>query len=161
MRSGVPSGDLSDHLGIGCNDRGYITLHDSIIKGVYYTFQWNLVCGRGYLVETSQTILVAGVMVGAMLMTSLADKCGRKMVFIGSILGISFVGFLTSFVNNYIAFAFFRFCTGVFQQVIVISVSNWKISETLYHGDDALLYIANVMLIWAAPIPADRWHCSL
>ena len=34
-------------------------------------------------------------------------------------------------------------------------------SETLYHRDDALLYIAYVMLIWAAPIPAHRWHCSL
>ena len=34
-------------------------------------------------------------------------------------------------------------------------------SETLYHGDGALLYIAYVMLIWAAPVPADRWHCSL
>ena len=34
-------------------------------------------------------------------------------------------------------------------------------SETLYHRDDALLYMAYVMLIWAAPIPADRWHCSL
>ena len=33
--------------------------------------------------------------------------------------------------------------------------------ETLYHRDDALLYIAYVKLIWAAPIPADRWHCSL
>ena len=29
------------------------------------------------------------------------------------------------------------------------------------HRDDALLYVAYVMLIWAAPIPADRWHCSL
>ena len=36
-----------------------------------------------------------------------------------------------------------------------------SISETLYHRDDALLYIAYVMLIWAAPIPADRHHCSL
>ena len=35
------------------------------------------------------------------------------------------------------------------------------IPETLYHRDDALLYIAYVMLIWATPIPADRWHCSL
>ena len=33
--------------------------------------------------------------------------------------------------------------------------------ETLYHRDGAFLYIAYVMLIWAAPIPADRWHCSL
>ena len=34
-------------------------------------------------------------------------------------------------------------------------------AETLNHRDDSLLYIAYVMLIWAAPIPADRWHCSL
>ena len=34
-------------------------------------------------------------------------------------------------------------------------------SETLHHRDDALLYIAYVMLIWDAPIPADRWHCSM
>ena len=33
--------------------------------------------------------------------------------------------------------------------------------ETLYHRDDALVYIAYVMLIWAVPTPADRWHCSL
>ena len=33
--------------------------------------------------------------------------------------------------------------------------------KTLHHRDNALLYIAYVMLIWAAPIPADRWHCSL
>ena len=33
--------------------------------------------------------------------------------------------------------------------------------ETLYHRDDALLYSVYVMLIWAVPIPADRWHCSL
>ena len=37
----------------------------------------------------------------------------------------------------------------------------WAASETLYHRDDALLYIVYVMIIGAAPIPADRWHCSL
>ena len=34
-------------------------------------------------------------------------------------------------------------------------------AETIYHRDDALLYLAYVMLIWAAPIPTDRWHYSL
>ena len=33
--------------------------------------------------------------------------------------------------------------------------------ETVYQGDCALLYIPYVILIWAAPIPAIRWHCSL
>ena len=38
----------------------------------------------------------------------------------------------------------------------------WRVTaETLYHRDDALLYVAYVMLIWAAPILADKWNCSL
>ena len=37
----------------------------------------------------------------------------------------------------------------------------FRYAETLYRRDDALLYIAYVMLIWAAPIPADRWHCAV
>ena len=36
-----------------------------------------------------------------------------------------------------------------------------QMTIVLHHRDDALLYIAYVKLIWAAPIPADRWHCSL
>ena len=43
----------------------------------------------------------------------------------------------------------------------VNSIRGYTLPETLYHRDDALLYIASVMLTWAAPIPADRWHCSL
>ena len=34
-------------------------------------------------------------------------------------------------------------------------------SRDLILGDDALLYIAFGMLIWAASITADRWHCRL
>ena len=38
----------------------------------------------------------------------------------------------------------------------------WMVSpRDLILGDGALLYIAYVMLVWAAPIPADRWNCSL
>ena len=29
------------------------------------------------------------------------------------------------------------------------------------HRDNAVIYVAFVMLIWSAPIPADRWYCSL
>ena len=40
-------------------------------------------------------------------------------------------------------------------------ISENEVGTLLYHRDIALLYIAYVMRIWAAPIPADRWHCSL
>ena len=42
-----------------------------------------------------------------------------------------------------------------------VGEGQWVLPETLYHRDDALLYIAYVIHILAAPIPADRWHCSL
>ena len=48
-----------------------------------------------------------------------------------------------------------------FLRAIRLSDEHLVNAETLYHRDDALLYIAYVMLIWAASIPADRWHCSL
>ena len=83
---------------------------------VFY-FQWELTCDRSYLVSTSQTILVVGVMVGAMLMSTLGDMFGRKPVFLGSVLAISFVGFVTAWVESYVAFAVLRFFTGIFQQV--------------------------------------------
>ena len=52
-------------------------------------------------------------------------------------------------------------CVGWGESRVGDSGGMGQASETLYHRDDALLYIAYVMLIWAAPIPADRWHCSL
>ena len=48
-----------------------------------------------------------------------------------------------------------------FWTVTVPEISDWWAAETLYHRDDALVYIAHVMLIWAASISADRWHCSM
>ena len=45
--------------------------------------------------------------------------------------------------------------------MFIFNVASLAIPETLYRRDDALLYIAYVMLIWAAPIPADRWHYCL
>ena len=44
---------------------------------------------------------------------------------------------------------------------VLVDPTSMTSPETLYHRDDALLYIAYVMLIWAATIPADRWHCNL
>lgn len=56
-------------------------------------------------------------MVGAMVMSMIADKIGRKPIFLGSIVAISILGFATAWVNSYIAFSILRFFIGFFQQV--------------------------------------------
>ena len=45
-------------------------------------FQWDLVCQKDYLKDTSQTVMVAGVMCGAMIFSVFSDLFGRKPVFL-------------------------------------------------------------------------------
>jgi len=79
--------------------------------------QWDLVCDREYLKDLSQTILVIGVIFGAMLFTSLSDHLGRKPVFLFTQWALVVVGVANAFVPNYNAFLVLRFCTGALQQV--------------------------------------------
>lgn len=44
--------------------------------------QWDLVCDRNYFSDTSQAVLAFGVLVGAMLFTTLSDNFGRKPIFL-------------------------------------------------------------------------------
>ena len=80
-------------------------------------FQWDLVCDREYLKDLSQTILVIGVIFGAILFTSLSDHLGRKPVFLFTQWSLVIVGVINAFVPNYTAFLVLRFCTGALQQV--------------------------------------------
>ena len=79
--------------------------------------QWDLVCDREYLKDLSQTILVVGVIFGAMVFTSLSDHLGRKPVFLFTQWALAVVGVANAFVPNYHAFLALRFCTGALQQV--------------------------------------------
>jgi len=79
--------------------------------------QWDLVCDREYLKDLSQTILVIGVIFGAIVFTSLSDHLGRKPVFLFTQWALVIVGVANAFVPNYHVFLVLRFCTGALQQV--------------------------------------------
>lgn len=83
--------------------------------------EWDLVCARDYWSQTSQTVLVVGVMVGAMSFSALSDYFGRKPVFLFSQWAMVVVGVATVFVNNYYAFTVLRFFTGMLQQGIILT----------------------------------------
>ena len=74
-------------------------------------------CDREYLKDLSQTILVVGVIFGAILFTSLSDHLGRKPVFLFTQWALVVVGVANAFVPNYNVFLALRFCTGALQQV--------------------------------------------
>jgi len=75
------------------------------------------VCDRAYLKDLTQTILIVGVMFGAMIFTALSDKFGRKPIFLLSQWVMVVVGVANAFAPNYYAFAAFRFFVGMLQQV--------------------------------------------
>lgn len=83
--------------------------------------EWDLVCTRDYWKDASQTVLVVGVMIGAMGFTALSDYVGRKPVFLFSQWAMIVVGVATAFINNFYVFAVFRFFTGMLQQGIILT----------------------------------------
>ena len=97
---------------------------------VYFSFQWDLVCSKGYMKDLSQTILVVGVMVGAMGFTALSDYFGRKPIFLFSQWAMVIVGVTTAFCPNLYFFFVLRFITGALQQVSSLLI--------LYKLDDLL-----------------------
>ena len=84
--------------------------------------QWDLVCEKNFGSETTQVALVFGVLVGAMSMTQLSDKFGRKRTFLFNACAGTLVAFVTAWVNDYYVFTALRFLVGVFQQVCVLSI---------------------------------------
>jgi len=105
----------SNNITEGCPD-GW-TYSDDVYSMIH---QWDAVCDNAHLTSTSQTVLIVGVMIGAILMSSLADKFGRKTVLLASVIGISFFGFVNAWATNYILFCICRFFIGIFQQGVIL-----------------------------------------
>jgi len=79
--------------------------------------QWDLVCDRSYLKDLTQTIFIVGVTIGALSCTILADKFGRKPVFLFSQWALVVVGVANAFAPNYLVFVILRFFSGMLTQV--------------------------------------------
>ena len=82
--------------------------------------QWSLVCDKAGLTELSQTLIFAGQALGAVLTSSLADRYGRRKVYIVCLLGVTAGMFSISAVGNYYLSLFCRVVIGFCQTVSVI-----------------------------------------
>ena len=83
-----------------------------------FLLQWDLVCDRNVLMETSQSVFTFGVMLGALSCTTLADKIGRKPIHLGCQWAMILIGVATAFSPNFIVFTVLRFLQGVAREVI-------------------------------------------
>merc|ERR1719244_1826751 len=72
--------------------------------------QFNLVCGNDYLRSTSQSLYMAGKMVGALGSGMLSDKFGRKRMILISSIAVLFFGIVIAFSLSMIVFIILRAC---------------------------------------------------
>jgi len=82
--------------------------------------KWNLVCDRAYLVKMAQSVLVFGVMTGALVFSLLADLFGRKPIFLQCQMVLVIVGVVNAYVSNYYVYLVLRFLTGALQQGLIV-----------------------------------------
>uniref|UniRef100_A0A8C8R857 Solute carrier family 22 member 8 n=1 Tax=Pelusios castaneus TaxID=367368 RepID=A0A8C8R857_9SAUR len=75
--------------------------------------EWDLVCNLRKLQQVAQSIYMAGVLVGALLLGGLSDRFGRKAMLIWSLLQMAVMGTCTAFSPNYILYCVFRFLSGM------------------------------------------------
>ena len=90
---------------------------EPLVSSLFLVVQWDLVCDRAHLKDLTQAIFVVGVMIGAMICTILADKFGRKPVFLLSHWAAVVVGVANAFAPNYYVFAACKLFDGVLYAV--------------------------------------------
>ncbi|KAM3919832.1 solute carrier family 22 member 6-A-like [Leptodactylus fuscus] len=75
--------------------------------------EWDLVCGQKTRRQLAQSLYMAGVLVGAIILGGLSDKYGRRALLIWSYLQMAVSGICTAFSPNYLSYCVFRFLGGM------------------------------------------------
>jgi len=93
-----------------------LMLMTTMMKSSSLLCQWDLVCDKNYLVETSQSVFSVGVMVGIFVFTTLADRIGRKPVLLCCEFTMIVLGVAIAFSRNYVTFVVLRFLQGAMRE---------------------------------------------
>ncbi|XP_028566814.2 solute carrier family 22 member 6-A-like [Podarcis muralis] len=75
--------------------------------------KWDLVCERRKLRDMAQSIYMAGVLVGAVVLGGFSDRYGRKPLLIWSFMQMAVMGTCAAFSPNFISYCIFRFLSGM------------------------------------------------
>ncbi|KAL0880238.1 hypothetical protein ABMA27_002696 [Loxostege sticticalis] len=87
---------------------------DTTYRSSSRAIEWNLVCDQRWMAAIAQTCYMLGVFTGAVVLGGMADKYGRKKIFVWSgVLQLVF-GVAVAFVPEFWSFLVIRFLYGIF-----------------------------------------------
>ncbi|XP_067877559.1 solute carrier family 22 member 6-A-like [Heterodontus francisci] len=102
------------------------TYDDSKFKATIVT-EWDLVCDWKSLKRISQSIYMAGLMTGAIVLGRLSDKYGRRTLLLWSHFQLAVSGTCGAFSSSYSLFCFWRFLCGVAVSGILLNAFSLKV----------------------------------
>ncbi|XP_048475580.1 solute carrier family 22 member 6-A-like [Rhincodon typus] len=102
------------------------TYDDSKFKATIVT-EWDLVCNWKSLKRITQSIYMAGLLVGAIVLGRLSDKFGRRSLLLWSHFQLAVSGMCGAFSSSYSLFCFWRFLCGLALSGIILNAFSLKV----------------------------------
>ncbi|XP_075426061.1 solute carrier family 22 member 20-like isoform X1 [Ascaphus truei] len=104
-----------------CKD-GWV--YDKSVFSSTIVTEWDLVCDLHRMRQMAQSIYMAGLLVGALLLGGLSDRFGRRALLIGSYLVMAVAGTCAAFLPSFMTYCFFRsLCGMAFSGIVLNTIS--------------------------------------
>ncbi|XP_047494622.1 organic cation transporter protein-like isoform X2 [Penaeus chinensis] len=100
--------DLEEHLSNNTKTCTSWAFDDSVFQSTLVS-EFNLVCGRRWMMATVQASYMSGLLVGSLVMGQLSDRFGRRTMTLYCAVAATVAGICASFVNTYTFFLVMRF----------------------------------------------------
>ena len=82
---------------------------------------WDLICDRAWMGPMIMSMFMAGVMAGALVLGSTADKLGRRKTLSLTFSSLLITNLAGAYAKSYIVYAFVRFLCGFFQSGVILA----------------------------------------